>query len=54
MKDDNVPISYLISRISYQSEYIFKILYSIFGSFAFILILKLLKYKRKYDILDMR
>lgn len=47
MNDDNIPMSYLISRISYQSEYIFKILYSIFGASSYIFILKLLKYKPK-------
>ena len=47
MNDDNVPISYLIFRISYQAEYIFKILYSIFGASAYIFILKLLKDRLK-------
>ena len=45
--DDNVPMTYVLSKYSKQINSIFNILYSIYGSFAFIILYKILKQRPK-------
>ena len=47
MKDDKVPMTYALAKISHDANICFNILYTIFGAFAYVLIYKILKLKPK-------
>lgn len=47
MDEEKVPMTYVMSKISYESSFLFKILYSIYGLSSIIFIYKILKERPK-------
>lgn len=47
MEKEKVPITYVLAKYSEEIKSAFNILYSIYGTFAFVIIYKILKHRPK-------
>jgi len=47
MEKEEVPMTYLLAKYSKEINLAFNILYSIYGTFAFVIIYKILKHRPK-------